>query len=143
VFSYEFARRLRSTTVTSNAVDPGGVATNLGKNNGLLSWCRHLAFYALKGELLSPRRGAQTVIQLAVDPTLDGVSGRYFYKGHQVESSAASRDVKAATKLWSLSVRLTKLDARMGSAWKWVNPEVEKADHSPICSTSRPLPNAL
>ena len=45
VFAYELARRLSGTTVTSNAVDPGGVATNLGRNNGWVAWLRHLAFY--------------------------------------------------------------------------------------------------
>jgi len=123
VFSYELARRLRPTRVTSNAVDPGGVATNLGRNNGLLSWCRHLAFYALKGKLLFPRRGADTVIHLALDPALDGVSGLYYYKKQAIHSSAASQNVEVAAKLWSRSIALTKLGPQMGSAWEWINPE--------------------
>ena len=54
VFAYELARRLAGTGVSSNAVDPGGVATNLGRNNGLLPWMRHLAYYALKRQLQNP-----------------------------------------------------------------------------------------
>lgn len=122
VFSYELARRLRSTKVTSNAVDPGGVATNLGRNNGLLSWFRHLAYYGLKRELLSPRVGAETVVYLATDPALRGVSGRYYCKKREVQSSAASRDANAAAQLWSLSVELTNLNAQIGPAWNWVDP---------------------
>ena len=47
MFSYELAERLRHTAVVSAAVDPGGVATHLGRNNGLIPWLRHLTFYAL------------------------------------------------------------------------------------------------
>lgn len=38
MFAYELARRLQRTSVVSNALDPGGVATNLGRNNGLVPW---------------------------------------------------------------------------------------------------------
>ena len=57
VFTYELARRLQQTTVTCNAVDPGGVATHLGRNNGLVAWLKHLTYYAMKGQLQSPRKG--------------------------------------------------------------------------------------
>jgi retinol dehydrogenase 14 len=109
MFALELARRLSKTGVVSNSVDPGGVATNLGRNNGLLSWCRHLGFYALKRQLLTPRQGAETVVYLATDPGMQGVTGRYFHKKREVESSAASHDADAAEKLWSLSLDLTHL----------------------------------
>jgi NAD(P)-dependent dehydrogenase (short-subunit alcohol dehydrogenase family) len=109
VFAYELARRFRQTPLVSNAVDPGGVATNLGRNNGLLSWMRHLLYYALKRELLSPRRGAETIVHLATDPSIAGVSGKYFFEKHERESSAISHDRSAADELWSLSSKLTRL----------------------------------
>jgi NAD(P)-dependent dehydrogenase (short-subunit alcohol dehydrogenase family) len=127
VFSYELARRLQLTRVVSNAVDPGGVATNLGRNNGLLSWCRHFVFYGMKGKLLSPRRGAQTVIHLAMDHSLDGLSGKYFYEKHQVGSSTTSRDREVAANLWSLSVALTRLDDQIGPAWECINPHARES----------------
>lgn len=122
MFAYELGRRLRGTTVTSNAVDPGGVATNLGRNNGLLAWLKHLAYYALKGQLLSPQRGAETIVYLATAKELEGVNGKYFYQKAQSRSSAASYDEQAARQLWALSVRLTKLDAGLGKAWEYYRP---------------------
>lgn len=141
MFAYELARRLRATTLVSNAVDPGGVATNLGRNNGLLSWCKHLIYYALKRQLQSPRRGAETIVHLAVTPSLDRVSGKYFCKKAEMESSVASYDVDAAAKLWSLSVELTRLDEQMGPVWHWINPHVGASDNAsnPLCG-ARHLP---
>jgi NAD(P)-dependent dehydrogenase (short-subunit alcohol dehydrogenase family) len=110
VFAYELARRLRGTTVVSNAVNPGGVATNMGRNNGLVSWCRHLTYYALKGRLLSPRRGAETLVYLALDSGVERVSGKYFFQKREIDSSPASYDVRAASELWKLSLALTQLD---------------------------------
>jgi NAD(P)-dependent dehydrogenase (short-subunit alcohol dehydrogenase family) len=116
VFAYELARRLSYTRVVSNAVDPGGVATNLGRNNGLISWCRHLGYYIMKRQLISARRGAETVVFLATDPSTAGVTGKYFYEKHTVESSPASRDREAADRLWSLSLKLTNLEDFGGAA---------------------------
>jgi NAD(P)-dependent dehydrogenase (short-subunit alcohol dehydrogenase family) len=110
VFSYELARRLCETGAVCNAVDPGGVATHLGRNNGLLSWCRHLAYYALKRQLITPARGAETLVHLASASSLNGVTGKYFHEKREVHSSAASRDRAAAERLWSLSLELVHLE---------------------------------
>jgi NAD(P)-dependent dehydrogenase (short-subunit alcohol dehydrogenase family) len=107
MFTYELARRLAGTHVTANAVDPGGVATDLGRNNGLLAWARHLVYYARKGELLSPRQGADTVVYLASSQEVEGVKGQFFHKRQSVRSSEESYDEQAATRLWEMSVKLT------------------------------------
>ncbi|HEV2208387.1 MAG TPA: SDR family oxidoreductase [Verrucomicrobiae bacterium] len=109
MFAYELARRLNGTSAVSNAVDPGGVATNLGRNNGLLAWCRHLAYYALKRQLISSERGAETVVFLATDAAIQGVTGKYFFEKRMVESSASSHDRQAAQRLWARSLELTHL----------------------------------
>jgi NAD(P)-dependent dehydrogenase (short-subunit alcohol dehydrogenase family) len=106
MITYELARRLAGTRVTANAVDPGDVATNLGRNNGLLAWVRHLAYYARKGELLSPKQGADTIVYLASSPEVEGVTGKLFFKRKPVRSSEASYDEEAARDLWELSERL-------------------------------------
>lgn len=122
VFAFELARRLEETAVTSNAVDPGGVATNLGRNNGLYAWMRHLAYYALKRELQSPGRAARTIVNLASGTLGGGRSGAYFRDLREHPSSPLSGDPGAASQLWDLSVRLTGLDASLGGAWKYVKP---------------------
>jgi NAD(P)-dependent dehydrogenase (short-subunit alcohol dehydrogenase family) len=110
MFAYELARRLRDTNITSNAVDPGSVATNFARNNGIVPWVRHLTSSVLRRHLVSARTAAETVVHLAVSSELDGVSGRYFYRNRQVGSSAASMDDQQAQRLWELSVELTGLN---------------------------------
>lgn len=114
MFAYELAQRLRDTKITSNAVDPGGVATNLGRNNGFMSWMRHIGYYALKRELLSPRKGAETIVFLASSPAVEGVSGKYFFRKREVPSSRISEDEATAKRLWELSLDMTSLDDRVG-----------------------------
>lgn len=109
MFAYEFSRKMRGTRVTSNAMDPGGVATNLGRNNGWISWCRHLCYYAMKRQLISPGRAAETIVYLASSPRVQDVSGKYFYRMTEVRSSQASYDEETAARLWDLSLRLTGL----------------------------------
>jgi len=111
MFTYELARRLKGTQATANALDPGGVATNLGRNNGLVAWAKHLVFYALKGQLLSPRQGADTVVYLASSPEVAGVSGQFFYQRKPCKSSAVSYDEPASRRLWETSLKLTHLDS--------------------------------
>jgi NAD(P)-dependent dehydrogenase (short-subunit alcohol dehydrogenase family) len=122
VFAYELARRLSGTTVTSNAVDPGGVATNLGRNNGWIAWLRHLTYYALKRQLITACQAAAHIVYLAQAEELEGVTGQYFCECKAVLSSAASRDLTTAYRLWSLSVRLTGIDASLGRAWEYMRP---------------------
>jgi retinol dehydrogenase-14 len=106
MFTYELARRLAGTRVTANAVDPGVVATNFGRNNGLLAWVRHLVYHAGKGELLSPKQGADTVVYLASSLEVEGMSGQFFSKKKPVRSSEASYDERATMSLWEMSERL-------------------------------------
>lgn len=122
VFAYELARRLRGTGVTSNALDPGGVATNLGRNNGLLPWVRHLAFYAAKRQLRTPTSAASDVVRLAMSDEYKEISGKYFFKGRAVSSAPSSYDTGLGRELWALSVRLSGVDQTLGAAWRYVDP---------------------
>jgi len=122
VFAYELARRLSGTSVTSNAVDPGGVATNLGRNNGWTAWLRHLTYYALKRQLITARQAASHIDYLALAEELTGVTGQYFRDRQVVASSDVSRDPLVAQGLWSLSVKLTGVDASLGRVWEYLRP---------------------
>lgn len=109
LFTYELARRLNGTNITVNALDPGGVATNIGKNDGLISWAKHLVYYLIKGQLLSPKNGARTSVYLSVNDTVEGVSGKYFYRQKEINSSDESYDIFNAKRLWELSERLCEI----------------------------------
>lgn len=110
LFTYELARRLSGTAITANAMDPGGVATNFARNEGLIPFFKHKIYYLLKRKLLSPRRGAETIIYLASSPEVHGVTGKYFYLKKEIKSSSESYDTAAAKKLWDLSLRLCGMD---------------------------------
>jgi NAD(P)-dependent dehydrogenase (short-subunit alcohol dehydrogenase family) len=122
VFAYELARRLSCTTVTSNAVDPGGVATNLGRNNGWTAWLRHLTYYALKRQLITAHRAAGHIGHVALAEDLKGVTGQYFHERKVITSSDVSRDLLIAYGLWSMSVKLAGIDASLGHAWEYMRP---------------------
>jgi NAD(P)-dependent dehydrogenase (short-subunit alcohol dehydrogenase family) len=110
LFTYELARRLESTGVTANAVDPGLVRTGLGRNNGLardLAW--HLTHLRYRSLSLSPDQGADPIAFLASSPTVLSVNGEYFSRRERSQSSPASRDLATAQRLWSLSEQWTGL----------------------------------
>src|SRR5206468_3403764 len=95
---------------------PGIVATNFARNNGTIAWLRHLVGSTFGGELISPRRGAETLVYLASSPDVARMTGKLFRCKREVEPSPAARDRAAATRLWDLSVRLTGVN---GPAADW------------------------
>jgi NAD(P)-dependent dehydrogenase (short-subunit alcohol dehydrogenase family) len=94
----EFGRRWAGTGVTVNAVHPGFVASGFAQNNGggTALGMRVLAF--LFGR--SVRRGAETPVFVATDPSLASVTGEYFSNRHLSRGDPASRDLSAAARLY-------------------------------------------
>src|SRR5690606_15933217 len=106
LFTYALARRLEGTGVTANALHPGFVASRFGSDNGPLFRLAMRAAFVL-ARAIDVERGAETSIHLATVPELAGVSGRYFVRCREAESSPRSRDPDAAERLWTISERLT------------------------------------
>lgn len=109
-FTYELSSRLKNTNITVNAVDPGGVATNFSRNNGLYAWLKHYLSYILQLKLISPRKAAETIVYLASSRDLSVTTGKYLFEKKQISSSPASYSKDAALKLWQLSLKLTGID---------------------------------
>jgi retinol dehydrogenase-12 len=105
LFTRELARRLAGTGVTANAVHPGTVATGFGRNNrGPLGIVIRLASPFFR----TPEQGAKTIVYLAVDPALEGVTGQYFADlKPKTPASRALSDADAA-KLWTVSEELVR-----------------------------------
>jgi NAD(P)-dependent dehydrogenase (short-subunit alcohol dehydrogenase family) len=103
LFTYELARQLEGSGVTCNALHPGSVATDIGKNNG---WYARLFLWFIHRNALTPQQGARTCIYLASSPDVAGVSGKYFVKDRPVESDPASYDVETARRLWQVSAEM-------------------------------------
>ena len=76
LFTYELARRLQGTQVTSNALTPGMVATEIWtKVNRFLT---PLINPVIRRIGQTPLEGAQTSIYLATSPDVEGISGKYY-----------------------------------------------------------------
>ena len=107
LFTYALAEKVSERRIAVNAMEPGGVATNFGRNDGLIPWLRHRLYYLSKGELLTPAQGADTVVYLATAEELRGVTGKYFARRAEKPSSELSYNRELQQKLWQMSVTLT------------------------------------
>ena len=105
-FTRELARRLDGTDVTVNALHPGFVRSDFGRDGdlgGIYGWgIKYLA----SPFAISPERGARTTIYLASSPEVDGVTGGYFYKCKPATPSTVAQDDAAARRLWDVSEEL-------------------------------------
>ena len=112
LWTHELARQLRGTRVTANCYHPGGVATGFGSNNkGLLK-----TIFRLAGPLMiSPEKGADTLVWLASSSEAAGRSGGYYVRRRLTMPSAAGRDEAAGHRLWAESERIAGL-AEAGAA---------------------------
>ena len=106
LFTRELARRLEGTRVTANCAHPGMVRTRLGREARLPV---RAGVTLARPFMLSPRRGADTIVYLATSPEVAAATGGYYAKRQRREPSAAARDDAAAKRLWQLSEELTGL----------------------------------
>ncbi len=107
LFTRELARRLEGTPVTANCLHPGFVNSRFGNNNAGIK--RVLLTVAKTIFAISEEKGADTVIYLATDPGVAGVSGEYFVKRQPAETSSQSQDPDARRTLWDISETMTGL----------------------------------
>lgn len=102
LFTFALARRFAGKGVTANCLHPGLVASNFGHTYKLTAFLMRLT----RPFLSTPPEGARTSIHLASSPAVDGVTGEYFVDSQPRRSSAASRDVAAQERLWTLTEEL-------------------------------------
>jgi NAD(P)-dependent dehydrogenase (short-subunit alcohol dehydrogenase family) len=105
LFTRELARRWNDTGVTANAVHPGFVASNFGRDGdgGKLAG---FVLPLLRPFALTPEQGAQTQVYVASAPELAGITGGYWAKSAPATPSAAAQDDAAAARLWEVSEEL-------------------------------------
>jgi NAD(P)-dependent dehydrogenase (short-subunit alcohol dehydrogenase family) len=106
-YTYELARRLEGTGVTANIVEPGFVATDLGKNSG--SSISSLAFGIMRPFQISAKKGAETPVYVASSPGLEDISGKCFSKLEQKMTSRVTYDQQVQRRLWDETIRLLGL----------------------------------
>jgi len=112
LFTRELARRLAGTGVTANCIHPGVVATGFAAGTGLAGALVKLA----QPFLLTPEKGADTLVWAATHPELEGQTGLYFAKRKIKTPSAAARDDAAAARLWDVTEALVSASPRAATA---------------------------
>lgn len=106
-YTYDLARRMQATGVTVNAVQPGFVATNLGRNSD--SRLQSFMFRMVRPFQVSAKKGAETTVYLASSHEVDGVTGKCFSKLKETTTAPISYDRQMQALLWNKTVELLGL----------------------------------
>lgn len=97
LFTAELARRLAGTGVTTYALHPGVVASDIWRS---VPWpLRGL----LKLAMISTEEGARTSLYCATSGEVAGDSGKYYDRCKPRAPSAVAQDARLAAELWSRS----------------------------------------
>ncbi len=105
LFTRELHRRFHDQGISATAFHPGVVAT--GFSSGSKSGLRFLYGTVLSRFILSPEKGADTLIWLATAPEGDGwESGGYYVKRKPAKESKDAADPAKAAELWRLSEQM-------------------------------------
>ncbi len=103
LFTSELSKKLEGTTVTTNSLHPGVIASGFARNNsGVVGFLAKVA----APFLMSSEDGAKTTLFLATDPSVANVNGKYFAKSKVQTPSREARDVSVAKRLWDTSEEL-------------------------------------
>jgi NAD(P)-dependent dehydrogenase (short-subunit alcohol dehydrogenase family) len=110
LFALELARRLESTGVTANSLCPGFVATNLVGGKPVLGPVDQIL--SRTPLLRRPEQGARMSVRLATDPSVAGVTGRFFTSTpgmRFVPPARATRNVELQGRIWERTRQLVGL----------------------------------
>jgi len=107
MFTYELARRLEGTGVTVNLLEPGFVATNLGKNSGSLR--SNIMFKLVRPMQTNAKKGAETSIYLASSEEIKDTTGKCFAKKQETTTAPTSYDKQLQKALWDKTNELLDL----------------------------------
>ncbi len=107
LFSLELGRLLKGTRITSNALHPGVIDTEIDRNLNRFMQFGFGVLTALRGK--SVEAGAATSCYVATSPLLGSTSGRYFEDCNAVEVPGSHlQDMAMADRLWLVSEELTR-----------------------------------
>ncbi|XP_037136232.1 retinol dehydrogenase 12, like isoform X1 [Syngnathus acus] len=106
LFSRSLAKRLEGTGVTTYAVHPGVVNTELWRH---MNRPQRFVITMIRPFIKTPAQGARTIIYCAVEPTLDKDSGGFYMECAPADCSAEGRDEEVAEKMWELSCRMLNI----------------------------------
>lgn len=109
LFTRALSRRLDTNRVVTHALHPGVVASQFAvAGNG---WWGRFMRAVMNLNSITPERGSDTMVHLAVATDAIASSGLYWDKCVSVMPSVAAQNADDAERLWSVSAALTGLDA--------------------------------
>ena len=103
----ELSKELEGTGVTCNAVHPGFVNTNLGRQftpKYMRPLNKLLGLF-----ILSPKGGADPIIEAACSQEYENITGKYFHRFKQKEASKKVFDNNVSSKLMEYTKSITKI----------------------------------
>ena len=105
--TWEFAKQLKDTNVTINAMHPGAVRTAIGSNNGWLYriWFRYVTWHFLKDSRVS----GEALHYLASSKDLENTSGRFFNLTIDEVPAKHARKEDIGKQVYELSLKLANL----------------------------------
>ena len=108
LFTRALARRLDPDDVVANCLHPGVIRTRLGRGASPVSigWTLAKPFFA------SPKRGAGTLVYLAVDPEAGDYTGLYFRDRRITPPAREAADDELGERLWRASEQMVALEPR-------------------------------
>ncbi|CAH0728036.1 unnamed protein product, partial [Brenthis ino] len=107
LFSNALVKKLKSSNVVVNCVDPGIVGTGIFYCPGtVFRYILNILFCILSK---TPWEGAQTALHVALDKRAGNVTGGFFKNCKQIRARRLAYNEKIAKKLWEQSMRLLKL----------------------------------
>ncbi len=99
-----FSDFFEKTGVTINAMHPGAVKTEAGKDNGALyQWFKH---NVLERNFQTPEISAEALYYLGVSPKATGISGKFFNLTTEKEPAPPALDREVAQELWDISLKM-------------------------------------
>ena len=105
LFTRELASRLELDQVAATCLHPGMVATGTGQRGGLVE----LGWRVAKPFMLSPEKGAETPVFLAMVPDPKPFHGGYVIRKALARPDPPTLDAELARRLWDESARLVGL----------------------------------
>jgi NAD(P)-dependent dehydrogenase (short-subunit alcohol dehydrogenase family) len=94
MYTFELAERVPAEEVTANSLHPGTFMPT------------KIVLEEIGRSVDSLETGTAATVRLAIDPEVEGVSGRFFDRQRETEADAQAYDAGARRKLWDLSERL-------------------------------------
>lgn len=102
-----FKEKFKGSNVTINAMHPGAVMSNSGKDNGpLYQWYKKNVI----NKMLRPTNiASDSLYYLGVSKKMEGISGRFFNLTTEEIPAPPAWDIEEARKLWDVSLKLGNL----------------------------------